>query len=40
MILDGTIPDEDIRRMIAESYDLVAGVKRKGTCVDNAKNDK
>lgn len=23
IILDGTIPDEDIRRMIAESYDLV-----------------
>ena len=23
VILDGTIPDEDIRRMIAESYDLV-----------------
>lgn len=24
IILDGSIPDEDIRRMIAESYDLVA----------------
>ena len=24
IILDGTIPDEDIRRMIAESYDLVS----------------
>lgn len=23
LILDGTIPDEDIKRMIAESYDLV-----------------
>ena len=23
IILDGTIPDDDIRRMIAESYDLV-----------------
>ena len=29
VILDGTIPDGDIRRMIAESYDLVAGGKRK-----------
>lgn len=25
VILDGTVPDEDIRRMIAESYDLVVG---------------
>lgn len=25
IILDGSIPDEDIKRMIAESYDLVAG---------------
>ena len=24
VILDGTIPDEDVRRMIAESYDLIA----------------
>lgn len=24
IILDGTIPDEDIRRMIAESYDLIS----------------
>ena len=24
IILDGTVPDEDIRRMIAESYDLVS----------------
>lgn len=23
LILDGTIPDEDIKRMLAESYDLV-----------------
>ena len=23
IILDGTIPDEDVKRMIAESYDLV-----------------
>ena len=39
VILDGTIPDEDIQRMIAESYDLVTGEKRgkrRGTCVDNA----
>ena len=28
VILDGTIPDEDIKRMIAESYDLVIGKKR------------
>ena len=27
IILDGTIPDEDIKRMIAESYDLV--IKKK-----------
>ncbi len=40
VILDGTIPDDDVRRMIAESYDLVAGVKRKGMCVDYAKNEK
>lgn len=25
--LDGTIPDEDIKRMVAESYDLIAGNK-------------
>ena len=24
IILDGTVPDEDIKRMIAESYDLVS----------------
>ena len=29
VILDGTIPDEDIKRMIAESYDLIVGSKRK-----------
>lgn len=29
VILDGTIPDEEIRRMIAESYDLVAGRKKR-----------
>lgn len=28
VILDGTVPDEDVKRMIAESYDLVAGKKR------------
>ena len=25
IILDGTVPDEEIRRMIAESYDLITG---------------
>ena len=29
VILDGTIPEEDVRRMIAESYDLIVGRKRK-----------
>lgn len=29
VILDGSIPDEDIKRMIAESYDLIVGGKRK-----------
>ena len=29
IILDGTIPDADIRRMIAESYDLIADSPRK-----------
>ena len=24
IILDGTVPDEDIKKMIAESYDLIA----------------
>ena len=28
VILDGSVPDADIRRMIAESYDLVTGVKK------------
>ena len=28
VILDGTVPDEEIKRMIAESYDLVAPKKR------------
>ncbi len=43
VILDGTIPDEDIKRMIAESYDLVTGgkrEKRRGTRVEDAKNGK
>lgn len=33
IILDGTIPEEEIRRMIAESYDLITGkgsIVRKG----------
>lgn len=25
VILDGTVPDEDVKRMISESYDLVTG---------------
>ena len=28
VILDGTVPDEEIRRMIAESYDLVVKLKK------------
>ena len=28
VILDGSVPDVDIKRMIAESYDLVTGVKK------------
>lgn len=28
IILDGTIPDEEIKRMIGESYDLIVGKKR------------
>ena len=27
IILDGTIPEEDVKRMIAESYDLICGRK-------------
>lgn len=27
IILNGTIPDEEIKRMIAESYDLICGKK-------------
>lgn len=27
LILDGSIPDRDIKRMIAESYDLIVGGK-------------
>ena len=29
IILDGTIPDNEIKRMIAESYDLIAGSDKK-----------
>lgn len=29
VLLDGTIPNEEIKRMIAESYDLVSGKKKK-----------
>lgn len=28
VILDGTVPEKDIRRMIGESYDLTKGKKR------------
>lgn len=29
IILDGSVPDEDIKRMIGESYDLIrAGIRR------------
>lgn len=28
IILDDTIPDEEIRRMVAESYDLIVGKKK------------
>ncbi|MDD7739243.1 MAG: MmcQ/YjbR family DNA-binding protein [Fusicatenibacter sp.] len=28
IILDGTVPDQDIKRMIAESYDLTKGKKK------------
>lgn len=28
LILDGTIPEEDVKRMIAESYDLIVKGKR------------
>ena len=27
VILDGSVPEEDIKRMIAESYDLIVGKK-------------
>lgn len=40
VILDGSIPDDDIKRMIAESYDLIAGRKRRGTHVGNDKDRK
>lgn len=29
IILDGSIPDEDVKRMIAESYDLITKKKHK-----------
>ena len=28
VIIDGTIPYQDLRRMLAESYDLIVGGKR------------
>lgn len=28
VILDGTIPEDDVKRMIAESYDIVKGKKK------------
>lgn len=28
VILNGTVTDKDVKRMIAESYDLVMGVKK------------
>lgn len=28
VILDGTVPDEDVKRMIAESYDLIVARKK------------
>lgn len=28
IILDGSIPDEDVKQMVAESYDIIAGMKR------------
>ena len=28
IILDGSVPDKDIRRMIGESYDLTKGKKK------------
>ncbi|GEM_PF-654410 len=40
VILDGSIPDDDIKRMIAESYDLIVGRKRRGTHVGNDKDRK
>ncbi len=30
IILDGTVPEEEIKRMIAESYDLIVGKKSLG----------
>jgi predicted DNA-binding protein (MmcQ/YjbR family) len=28
VILDGSVPEEEIKRMIAESYDLIVGRKK------------
>lgn len=35
VILDGTVPEEEIKRMIAESYDLVGGANEKRKKHDN-----
>jgi len=32
IILDGTVPENDIKRMIAESYDLIVGKNNKKHC--------
>ena len=32
VILDGSVPEADIQRMIAESYDLTAPKKKGGSC--------
>ena len=29
IILDGSVPEEDIKRMISESYDLTGGLKKR-----------
>lgn len=34
LILDGSIPDEEVKRMIAESYDLIRGNKKHKKRVD------
>lgn len=38
IILDGSVPEKDIRRMICESYDLTAPKKR-GKSHENTEND-